>query len=133
MMELKETKKSNELKEDDDMRKWQYIADALVIKCAPEKVINAAKKIDEALIELGLGNVGFEYGPCKGVNDHKNESWADISDMVYDVSNCSACCDCDQQCENCKLGGGGHCTPRSKHADDYFKVITDYVSKKMRS
>lgn len=132
-MVLKDHATSSGPKEDDDMRKWQYIADALRIKGSPEKVINAAKEIDAALVRLGLGNAGFEYGPYKEGNSHKSESWADISDMVYDVGNCSACCDCEQQCENCKLGGGGHCTPRSKHADDYFKVITDYVSKKMRS
>jgi hypothetical protein len=119
------------------MRKWQYIEKALRIKGAPEKVINAAKSIDDVLVTLGFDTL--EWRSYEDGNSAKDESWMSINDMVYDSDNCPACCDCRQRCENCVIGDQEHCTPRSKHADDYFMIVSSYVEnnvfeeKKMRN
>lgn len=115
----------------DNMRKWQYIEKALRIKNSPEKVINAAKSIDDVLVALGFNT--FECMSYEDGNIAKYENWESIHYMVYDTNHCPACCDCGHNCEDCVLGDQEHCTPRSKHADDYFRIVSIYVDNKMRN
>jgi hypothetical protein len=113
------------------MRKWQYIEDALRVKNAPEKVINAAKSIDNALVALGFDLL--EWRSYEDGNYAKYDSWVDINNMIYDIDNCPACCNCDHYCEDCVLGDDEHCTPRSKHADDYFRIVSTYAYYMMKN
>lgn len=104
------------------MRKWEYIARILEHKEAPIRIIDAAKEIDSALLSLGLDNKQL-YGPM----DH---GWENLEIIINDRSHCSACIDCNYDCNYCLLGSEEGCTPRNKHAVNYFKTVNDYTRHK---
>lgn len=113
--------------------KWVFISNWLKELGAPEKVINAATEIDNALIGLGLG-----YNTKEWEEDYDHVSrWnrADPTTLKKLIMNgyyCSACDDVDELCSKCKLGEVMSCTPRSKHADQYFTIVRRWVEKQIR-
>lgn len=101
------------------MRKWECIAELLKQKKVPEKVVSAAKEIDNVLLSLGLNAELFLSST--------DISWEDIDSIINDRTCCPACINCRFDCCYCLLGDEKGCTPRSKHADNYFKIVSVYV------
>ncbi|MHA1287276.1 MAG: hypothetical protein ACTSPB_07720 [Candidatus Thorarchaeota archaeon] len=110
--------------------KWDFIANWLKKLNAPKKVINAAIAIDDALDSLGLG-----YNTEKWEEDYDDILQLDrtrlslLYDLVLTDDYCIACDDCCLICRRCKLGTRFACTPRSKHADQYFTIVRKWAQK----
>jgi len=108
-------------------RKWEYIATRLKEFNAPNKVHNAAIEIDNAMVRLGLGyHTGgwvMKYPICLKYPPSMHELYS----LISDFSSCTACEDCKRTCMHCKLGCERHCTPRSKHADQYYNIVRQWV------
>jgi len=105
--------------------KWKYITEKLQEQKAPSKVVNAAREIDNALVSLGLGYNTNEW-------EEQSKEILSISFLVGDVRSCAACLDArlrdpEVPCYACKLGDITSCTPRSKYADDYLRIVQNYV------
>ena len=109
------------------MRKWQYIAKSLEFKNAPTKIINAAKEIDNILVELGLGWDTYMWSFYEMRHNYEDESWDHIREIVNNTNFCPACVACSNRCENCILGDEQRCTPRDNFADNYFLMVTHYI------
>lgn len=113
-------------------RKWEYIATRLKEINAPDKVVNAAIEIDNAMVRLGLG-----YNTTVWVNAYPHyvsnpPDTGGLYDIVMDRHSCSACVDSGYMCFACKLGSAHKCTPRSKHADKYFTIMKNWTKKKSK-
>jgi len=110
--------------------KWKYIAARLIELKAPKKVINAAIAIDDALGNLGLGYNTEEweedYDCILGLNRTTPSA---LYNLILTEEYCTACDDCNGICRRCQLGIGFACTPRSRHADKYFSIVRNWVSK----
>ena len=102
-------------------RKWEYIADQLRQIYAPKKVINAAIEIDNAMVKLKL-----EYNTLDWRRIY-SEDYLTLLGLINNSASCSACHDATNGCTYCRLGGKTGCTPRCKHADDYYSIVHDWV------
>ena len=101
-------------------RKWVYITQELFKLNAPFKVLNAAIELDNALVRLGLG-----YNTADWIAMYPTKPC--ISKLIVNKPSCSAC---EQSifCNYCVLGDYYSCTPRNKHADDYYGIVGNWIS-----
>jgi hypothetical protein len=123
------------------LRKWEYIARALRNMKAPSKVINAAQELDNILVSLGLDYNTSYWAVYESENKYQDEYLGSLCSIIYNATYCTACFDInneDVNCSDCALSKGMgkymgkyiSCTPRSLYADDYYKIVTDYVVSK---
>lgn len=123
---MKILEKSKNMK---NLRKWEYVSIELDKMKAPKKVINAAKTIDNIMIENGLGWNTEEWNyRCKEWNDEPL-----IDTVNYDFY-CSSWKQAERGCDDCIIGGNilDGCTPRSIFADDYYHIVRNYIWKNIR-
>lgn len=116
------------------LRKWEYIAEALKNLKAPKKVIDAAQEIDNILLSLGLDHNTLSWINYASENEYQNEDLDSLLDIIGEAVYCSACFDIDDNdvsCSDCLLAKGMNvgisCTPRDVYADDYYRIIMNYV------
>lgn len=110
--------------------KWEFTADKLKQRGAPDDIVNAAIEIDNLLISLNLG-----YNTQEWINDYNhifNHEFMDVKKLqalVYNTTFCSACDDCMTVCEKCKLGNIYNCTPSPPYPKNYFRIVNGWISK----
>lgn len=116
------------------LRKWEYTAKALKNLKAPKKVIDAAQEIDNILLSLGLDHNTLLWINYVSENDYQNEDWNSLFDIIGEAVYCSACFDIDDNDVNCLdcllskgMSIGTSCTPRNVYADDYYRIVIDYM------
>jgi hypothetical protein len=117
------------------LRQWEYITEALKNLKSSSKVVNAAQELDNILVSLKLDYNTPHWIDYVSNNEYQNEDWDSLYDIVNSTIYFSACCDIcgeSKNCSNCLLSEGirGSCTPRSKYADDYYRIVMNYVSDK---
>lgn len=114
------------------LRKWVYVAKTLRHLKAPSNVINAAQEIDNILVNLGLDHNTPRWMDYISKHEYINEDWSSVRYLMGEPDFCSACFDVnniDINCSNCLLSkGNASCTPRSVYANDYCKIISDYIN-----
>ena len=109
-------------------RKWKFIADKLKEFNAPLKVVNAAIELDNITVSLGLG-----YNtPYWARHSDEIHTAVDVNDMIFSRRSCTACAEVNNNCDDCRMGEYGHCTPRKKYADDYFGIVGRWSSEHLR-
>lgn len=108
--------------------KWEYIASQLKLHGAPIKVINAAHSIDQAMTDLKIN----EHTETWIVSGQYNRSChlECLRNLIPSRRTCNACVDAENLCANCKLGHYSGCTPRFKHADNYYLIVRRWVIQK---
>ena len=116
------------------LRKWEYTAKVLKNLKAPNKIINAAYEIDNILVNIGLDHNTPRWIDYMSEHEYQNEDWSSLRYLMSDPTYCSACFDVydnDINCSDCLLSTGStSCTPRSVYANDYCRMISDYIGNK---
>ena len=111
--------------------KWEYIDTWLTNLNAPKKVINAAIEINNALVDLGLGDNTQDWEKdYDRISRVDRTSLSRLHDLIMTDLYCTACVNCEYICIHCKLGDDSLCTPRHRYADDYFSIVRKWVEKK---
>lgn len=127
------------------LRKWEHIAKALENLKAPAEITGAARKINEALIALGITyNTPAWVEYYSNYPDPDKESWVTLKTIIFGAHYCSACtteAGIDINCGKCKLRGGADnntdydiimpCTPESLYGVNLYEIVSEFVERKV--